>query len=191
VARDEFKFDRECCPVEDLAAYIDRELPADREAVLESHLAECPECLADLNSQKMFLSELNARLGGDVGPEPPADFARIVSVRAESSVCGLKGHSEGVNAFFVVIALGLSALFLSGIGSNQAISWTMDSVDKSSAIANTIFHFISTAFISVSVILRSLAIRLPVNASMAIVGALLASGTLALYSFRRSGSDRV
>ncbi|HKO62815.1 MAG TPA: hypothetical protein VJV03_16745, partial [Pyrinomonadaceae bacterium] len=53
--------------------------------------------------------------------EVPHNFARIVSVRAESDMRGVRAASEHKRAFYYVALLGLSAFALLGVTASQAL----------------------------------------------------------------------
>lgn len=102
---------KKICPCEDLAAYIDGELPPAAELELELHLAVCSQCAAELNSQKKMLCALDSALAEEErGFELPEDFTRIVVANAESTVGGLRCPRERLKAFFVCTALFLLVL---------------------------------------------------------------------------------
>ena len=97
------------CPSEDLGAYLDAELPADRTASLEEHLANCTVCRDELNSQKLFLLELSRSLERGPSIELPRDFTKTIVAKAESGVSGLRKRSERAAAAAIVGLLVLLA----------------------------------------------------------------------------------
>ena len=100
------------CPSEEIGAYLDAELPADRAAILEAHLAACHVCREELNSQKIFLLELSRSLEQEAAIELPREFTRAIVTKAESSVTGLRKRSERAAAGAIVLLL----LVLSAVG---------------------------------------------------------------------------
>ena len=93
------------CPSEEIGAYLDAELPADRAAVLEAHTTTCAVCRDELNSQKLFLLELNRSLEQEPPIELPKDFTRAIVTKAESSVSGLRKRSERAAAAVIIVLL--------------------------------------------------------------------------------------
>ena len=103
------------CPSEEIGAYLDAELPADRAAVLEAHIADCAVCRNELNSQKLFLLELSRSLEQEPSIELPEDFTKSIVTKAESSVSGLRKRSErAAAAAIVVLLLALAAVGFGG-----------------------------------------------------------------------------
>lgn len=93
------------CPSNEIGAYLDAELSAERAAALEEHFAVCPVCRGEMNSQKAFLLELSRTLEADAAIELPKEFTKSVVTRAESSVSGLRKSSERAAAFGIVVLL--------------------------------------------------------------------------------------
>lgn len=98
------------CPSEEIGAYLDAELPADRASALEAHFASCQICRDELNSQKAFLLALSRSLERDEAIELPEDFTRTIVTKAESSVSGLRKRSERIAAFAIAALLLIVAL---------------------------------------------------------------------------------
>jgi len=93
------------CPSEEIGAYLDAELPADRASALEAHLASCQICRVELNSQKAFLLALSRSLEKEEPIQLPKDFTRTIVTKAESSVSGLRKRSERIAAFAIAVLL--------------------------------------------------------------------------------------
>jgi anti-sigma factor RsiW len=102
------------CQRFEIAAYIDGELSPPEELKLESHVAECKDCLAELNLQKQMLSVLDFGLEDKAEIELPKNFAKVVAVRAESTVSGLRSKEERFRALFLCVFLFL--IILIGLG---------------------------------------------------------------------------
>ena len=100
------------CPSEEIGAYLDAELPAERVAALEAHFNACLICREELNSQKVFLLELSRSLEQKAPIELPKEFTRAIVTKAESSVTGLRKSSERATAAAIVLLL----LVLSAVG---------------------------------------------------------------------------
>jgi hypothetical protein len=82
------------CSQSDIAAYLDGELDSAAEMHLEMHLAQCENCFNSLKEQKMVLCALNAVLDNKTQIELPVNFAKKVTVRAESGLSGLRRSEE-------------------------------------------------------------------------------------------------
>jgi len=82
------------CSQSDIAAYLDGELDAATEMRLETHLTACENCFNSLKEQKMVLCALNAVLDNRAQIELPVNFAKKVTVRAESGLSGLRKREE-------------------------------------------------------------------------------------------------
>jgi predicted anti-sigma-YlaC factor YlaD len=104
------------CSQSDIAAYLDCELDATAELHLEAHLAGCEDCFNSLAEQKLVLRALDAAMDGEVEILLPKNFARKITVRAESGLRGLRNREERVMAATLCFMLfGLfGALALAG-----------------------------------------------------------------------------
>ena len=116
------------CDVEKIAGFIEGDLePADR-ALLEQHVAECQSCSAELKSQQSFMCELESALANASDLSVPANFAKVVAVRAESDMRGLRNSSEHRKALRLCLILALSAFVLLGAASSKAVLLNAQSV---------------------------------------------------------------
>ena len=93
------------CSHSDIAAYLDGELDLAAEMRLESHLSSCGSCFNTLGEQKLVLCALNAALDGREQIELPVNFARKITVRAESGVNGLRKREERAIAVVLCVML--------------------------------------------------------------------------------------
>ncbi len=114
--------------MEHIAAYIDGDLePASRTA-FETHLKACAECAAELQTQKLFMCELDSALTNPSALNVPDNFARVVAARAESDMSGVRNRAEHARALRFCIILGLAAFALLGVASSKAIILNAKSV---------------------------------------------------------------
>lgn len=118
-----------CAPPELLSAYLDGELPAERERAVEEHLAGCSGCRAELDGLRSVVERLR-RLDRAA---PPPVLGRSVARRValESRPRGLVDRLEGALArlpldpatlvtFGVVVALAaILALFVAGLQESE------------------------------------------------------------------------
>jgi hypothetical protein len=172
---------RQNCPFEDIAAYVDGELTAQRELEVELHFAGCPQCYSELNDQKAFLRALDQTLSeGDL--DLPHDFARVVAANAESSVAGLRRSQERYHALFICAGLSLFVLFALGSQAENVL-------DQISAVGGFFGHFVYSFFVGIAIIVRNLASRSEFGSSFVVLLSLIFA-VLAVFVSRRVGSMR-
>lgn len=147
------------CPVEDIAAYIDGELDAAREAEIEVHFAACDECRLELNLQKQFLCDVTSGLQREDAIELPRDFAKKIAVSAGSSVSGLRRPRERFNALFICSALALFALFALGTEAGNWLNLTYRAFDQIVAVGAFFGQLVYSFFVGVAIVLRTFAAR--------------------------------
>lgn len=109
------------CATEKIAAFIDGELEVKESPAFEAHVAECERCSSELLAQKQFMCELDSALAGPFDLDVPHNFARVVSVRAESDMRGVRAAAEHKRAFYYCVLLGLSAFALLGVTASQGL----------------------------------------------------------------------
>ncbi len=113
--------DNPLCQGEQIAAYLDGELDASAGVLFEQHLLECRLCNAELNSQRLFMRELDATLRLEPDLPVPSNFAQIVAARAESDMSGLRDGSEHKRAFRFCLVLALASFVLLGAAASKAV----------------------------------------------------------------------
>ena len=109
------------CATENIAAYVDGDLDPALRSELEDHLKECAECAADLQTHRLFMCELDSALASPLNLVVPENFARVVAVRAESDMRGVRDRAEHTRALRFCIIMGLAAFALLGFASSKAI----------------------------------------------------------------------
>lgn len=125
------------CATENIAAYVDGDLEPDLHVALEAHLKECARCSSELQTQKLFMCELDSMLAIPLNLEVPENFAREVAVRAESDMSGVRDRAEHARALRVCIILGLAAFALLGFTSSKAM------ILSARSIASKVFGVLS------------------------------------------------
>lgn len=155
--KNEHDIDIEVCPAFEIAAYLDGELNAHRELLLESHFGSCSTCSAELNHQKLFLNQLNSRLSSEDDIELPKDFTRQIVANAESSVTGLRGPRERFNALFIVAALLLFVLFALGADAGNVFGGFTSVFEQTAAVGGFFARIVFSFFVGVVVVLRTMA----------------------------------
>lgn len=144
------------CPSPDISAYLDGELSADRELLLDLHMADCRVCLDDLNLQKSFLNALECSLD-DKEIELPDDFTKTVVTHAESHVAGLRQPSERRRAAVVFVTLILLAVLALGSNLGTALNAAASVADKVVAVVTSVGHLFYNVALGSVIVFRSLA----------------------------------
>lgn len=140
------------CPVGEISAYIDCELPAERELELDLHFASCRTCNQELNEQKQFLRGLDATLRSEAELALPENFTRMIVANAEGSVAGLRRPRERYNAIFICAALALFALFVLGAQAQMLL-------EQIAAVGSFFAHVLYSFLIGLTIIIRAAASR--------------------------------
>ena len=130
------------CPRAEIAAYIDGELLPREELVLEAHVSVCKDCLAELNLQKQMLSVLDFGLSDKAEIELPANFAKVVAVRAESGVCGLRSKEERFRALFLCAFLFLVFLMVLGVETGNVFAVFVKFAEQVFAFAGFVLNLV-------------------------------------------------
>ncbi len=116
------------CQTENIFALIDGDLePAARLAV-EEHVESCESCRAELQAQRQFVCELDSVLASPFELDVPGDFARVVAVRAESDMRGVRRKVERRRALKFCVILGLVAFALLGATASKALILSLQSI---------------------------------------------------------------
>jgi anti-sigma factor RsiW len=152
------------CPREEIAAYVDGEIPPREELELELHFAACRTCSDELNSQKKLLCALDSIGRGREEIELPEDFTKVVVTAAESKVSGLRRPQERRKALFVCAILFL--LFVIA-GETQVLFGSVGAITEQIAAAGSVFvHFVYDITLGITIILRSLSNHLVFSSSV-------------------------
>lgn len=109
------------CETEKIAAFIDGDLETSEQVALEEHIKHCSRCASELEAQRQFMCELDSALAGSYDLAVPANFARVVAVRAASDMRGVRDRKEHTRALQFCIILGLAAFALLGVTSSKAV----------------------------------------------------------------------
>lgn len=172
------------CPRQDIPVYLDGELSTSEELLFEEHINDCTACLDELNNQKRLFSSLNLAFDNGSDLEMPVDFAKVVAVRAESNVGGLRKPGErktalivaGLLLFFALIALGGN--FETGFGFMNALS------EKALAMAGFAGHTIYDLATGAAVISRTLTRQVLIDFYIPAFGGLAILTVLMIRVFR-------
>ena len=155
-----------CSQRNDIAAYLDGELPVREELELEMHLAVCKECNEELNEQKKLLRVLDFAFEAESEIEMPANFTQVVVANAESKVSGLRRPQERFKALFICAALFLLVLFGLGGETVTVVSAFGKFAEQFLAIAGFVWNLIYDAAYGTAIILRSLSHQIVFNSNV-------------------------
>jgi predicted anti-sigma-YlaC factor YlaD len=186
-----------CCKGEEIAAYLDGELPEASRTEFEQHVKECTACAGQLREQKQLLCTLDFALGNERSlPLPPANFARVVAAHAQSDMRGVRASSEHKRALWLCSALALaSALLIGGAAIGESVIVPVAAVMKSLAtLAGFFWHTLYNAGTGLVVISRVSAHLLFESRPLGLIGSLLLISALGLLprliiSYHRSSSS--
>jgi anti-sigma factor RsiW len=148
------------CPIDEIAAYIDGELDALREADVQIHFADCDACSLELTKQKQFLCGLTSSLKKEGEINLPADFTKRIIANAESNVSGLRPPIERYNAVFICAALFLFVLFALGAEAGRIFEGVATVLDQVGAVGGIFGRVVYSVFLGLAIILRSFASQL-------------------------------
>lgn len=183
-----------CLYVGEIAAYLDRELSLSSENAFEKHLTECAECSGKLNEQKRLLCALDFAFDHEKTFELPLDFARVVAVRAESNVSGLRSKDERRGALLYTVGL-LATGFLVGTLARRSgvVPVVVDNLGRQIfAVSKVLIEFCYDFGLGLMVILRVLGRQFNVESTLTIflLTVLLITSCLTLsgllFKFHRS-----
>jgi anti-sigma factor RsiW len=145
------------CDTEKIAAFIEGDLETVERLALEAHIAQCDRCSSELQSQQLFMCELESALAhaGDVSV--PRNFAKVVAVRAESDMSGLRNTAEHKKALRLCLVLALAAFALLGATATKTIFVDAQSiVNKAFAVVGLFGKAFYDAAAGFAVVLRVL-----------------------------------
>jgi predicted anti-sigma-YlaC factor YlaD len=162
------------CSQSDIAAYLDGELDVRSEEHLEAHLIGCDSCFTAMREQKMVLCALNAMLDNKAQIELPVNFAKRVTVHAESNVSGLRKREERWMAVTLCVMLfGLiAAIALAGDTSGLAGVFS-GSVKIAYSLAVMISGFLYNIGLGLTILIRAITRSFISGSDLSILGILL------------------
>ena len=109
------------CQLEDVAAYLDGELSAEKTEHFEAHLKVCRACDAELHTQRQLLCTLDVAFNDSSSFKLPHDFTRVVTAHAESDLSGMRRKGERRRAFQVCAVLALVSFALLGAAARALV----------------------------------------------------------------------
>lgn len=146
------------CEALDFAAYLDGEADAATQQQCETHIAACTACAAQLREQRALLCELDFLLAaGETDIALPANFAEVVTVRAQAAMSGVRTRQEHAKALRWCALLGLTGFALLG-GAWREMLWRP--LRQLCILGATALDFIAHAFyqtgVGLAVVARTL-----------------------------------
>ena len=109
------------CDPESIVAFIEGDLEPEQLKALEGHIETCKACALELQFQQQFMCELESVLSESTELPVPKNFAKVVAVRAESDMRGLRNTTEHKQAFRLCVILAVAAFALLGVTSTRAV----------------------------------------------------------------------
>jgi predicted anti-sigma-YlaC factor YlaD len=116
------------CETENIVAYIEGDLDPASRLALEEHLKNCETCVSELQSQRVFMCELDSALASPFDLAVPANFAKVVAAHAKSDMRGMRNRAEHARALRFCIVLGLAAFALLGVASSKAVLLSLKAI---------------------------------------------------------------
>jgi anti-sigma factor RsiW len=113
--------DRNICPREEIAAYLDGELSRSALDDFEAHVAQCATCDDELRTQRQLLCTLDAAFSSSARMALPENFTRVVAAHAENDLRGLRQKSERHRALQLAAVLAIAAFALLGAASSALV----------------------------------------------------------------------
>src|SRR5688572_25801317 len=113
--------EKNICPREEIAAYLDGELRGVALEHFEAHVTECSECASELRSQRQLLCTLDAAFSSSSRIKLPENFTRVVATHAEHNLRGLREKSERRRALQLCALLAVTAFALLGTASGALV----------------------------------------------------------------------
>jgi anti-sigma factor RsiW len=153
------------CLRADIAGYLDGELTPGAEESLEMHFARCGGCAAELNAQKSLLHALDVVFNSEAQIALPEDFARVVSIKAESNVIGLRSPEGRKAALMVCPALLIVALMLLGAERATVFNVVGTAAGQLFVVGSFVGHLAYDVSFGLAVILHSAADRVGAGAA--------------------------
>lgn len=177
------------CKPENIAAYIEGDLDHADRTGLEEHIKLCDRCALELQEQRLFMCELDSAFRSPFDLAVPTNFARVVAVRAESDMRGVRDTAERKRALQFCIILGLAAFILLGAAASKAeIAGAASAVSKAIGIlglmARTIYETAAGLASMARMLSRGLIADSPVTGLAAFIMVAIAVGLLSLLIVR-------
>jgi hypothetical protein len=176
------------CPRPEIIPYIDGELSVCEEELLEFHLLDCDCCKKELTEQKKLLCAMDFAFEDKSEIELPKDFAKVVAVRAESNVNGLRDKKERKIALYSIAFLSILGLIGFSGKFESVLAFLFKCGELIISIGTFVLHFFSDLIISIASVIKMLSYKYIFNSESASILAflfVLFSIFALLYAFRK------
>jgi anti-sigma factor RsiW len=176
------RVEQKICQKNLIAAYVDGELSEVANAIFEQHVEDCVECRSELRAHRLFVCELDAVMTDKVELPVPANFSKMIAVRASSDLRGVRSRAEHRKAIVICVILALTGFGLLGATARDSIfvliGKFLNSVVSLGAFVSNIVY---DAVAGLVVIFRVLGHKIVAETgSFAVVLVVLAAGILIL-----------
>jgi anti-sigma factor RsiW len=176
------RVEQKICQKNLIAAYVDGELSEVANAIFEQHVEDCVECRSELRAHRLFVCELDAVMTDKVELPVPANFSKMIAVRASSDLRGVRSSAEHRKAIVICVILALTGFGLLGATARDSIfvliGKFLNSVVSLGAFVSNIVY---DAVAGLVVIFRVLGHKIVAETgSFAVVLVVLAAGILIL-----------
>jgi len=104
-----------------IPAYIDGELDKATQQFFDDHLHDCPACRSELRIHQQFICALDAALGNRAELDVPANFSKLIAIRAASDMSGVRSATENRKALAFCLVLAVSGFALIGVTARQLV----------------------------------------------------------------------
>lgn len=151
------EIEKQICPSEDIAAYLDGELDASAIDRFESHVAQCETCSPELRRQRQLVCTLDAAFNSQAKFDLPVDFMRMIATRAESDLRGVRSKTERHRAAKLCAILGLMAFAILGAAASSVVLQPLrNALQLFTRLFELLWQAASDATESLAIILRVL-----------------------------------
>ncbi len=174
------------CPAENLSAYVDGELSPAEELEIINHTRSCSTCADLLREHQRMLNGLESSFESF---EIPADFARQVIVKAETSFDSRRLKRDRIPMIAFAILLLFVCVSASG-DTSAVIKLAAATVERVTIAVSFVAYFIYGTAFGVAVIARSVAnVFEPSHFALATAAIAAAIGSGLFYRFPLRGSS--
>jgi len=149
---------RDTCQTENIAAYVDGELTGATLARFEQHVKDCGDCATELRIQRQLLCTLDVAFNDARSFDLPANFTRVVTVRAENDLRTIRHGQERKRALQLCAALAIVSFGLLGAATRAVVFDPLRSFLRTARVLfDLIWHAAADAGAAAIVVVRMLA----------------------------------
>lgn len=146
------------CQLEEVAAYLDGELGGHALVHFEEHVKQCSVCATELRTQRQLLCTLEVAFNQSRSFDLPSNFARVVTVRAENDLAGMRNGRERKRAIQLCILLAVIAFGLLGAATRAIVFDPLRSFLRTvRVLSDLLWQVVADAASAASVVARVIA----------------------------------